>query len=233
MTGIDTAALAERYRRVLDDIADATNAAGRDAAEVTTIVVTKFHPAELVRALADFGQRHVGESRLQEFTPKAASLADLDLDWHFIGQLQSKKAAKALEHAGTVHSLDRRSLLTALASSGRAADVFIQVNLTDDAARGGVLPADLPEFAEAVLAVPTLRLRGLMAVAGLEAAPRAEFARVRELRDRLLLPIAPDATALSMGMSGDYRDAIAEGATHLRIGTAITGKRPDPAYAQS
>ncbi|HWL60823.1 MAG TPA: YggS family pyridoxal phosphate-dependent enzyme [Microbacteriaceae bacterium] len=233
MTDLDSAALADRTARVLADVADAAAAAGRNAGEVTTIVVTKFHPAELVRALAELGQRHLGESRLQEFAPKAQSLRDLDLDWHFIGQLQSKKAARALEHAGTIHSLDRRSLLTALAASGRAADVFIQVNLTDDPARGGVSAADLPEFAEAVLAVPALRLRGLMAVAGLGAEPRAEFARVRELRDRLLTPIAPAATALSMGMSGDYRDAIAEGATHLRIGTAITGKRPDPAYARS
>ena len=237
MTGtqapIDEVGLADRYRRVLDDIADAARAAGREPAELTTIVVTKFHPAELVRALAALGHRDVGESRQQELGAKAAALPDLDLHWHFIGQLQSKKTAKVLEHARSIHSLDRPSLLTALEATGRAADVYIQVNLTDDPGRGGVLAPELAGLAEAVLAVPALRLRGLMAVAGLEAAPRAEFARVRELRDRVLLPIAPTATALSMGMSGDYRDAIAEGATHLRIGTAITGNRPDPAYARN
>lgn len=223
--------LEARYGEVLGEIGEAAVQAGRRPEEITTIVVTKFHPAALVRELVALGHRAFGESRQQEFLPKAEDLASLDLSWHFIGQLQSKKAGKVLEHARTIHSLDRESLLAALAASGRAADVFIQVNLTEDPARGGVLAPELPAFIEAVLDVPTLRLRGLMAVAGLDAEPRAEFARVRRLRDEILLPIAPDATALSMGMSGDFRAAIAEGATHLRIGTAITGNRPDPAYA--
>lgn len=233
VVGTDTGEpLAGRYRRVLDEISAAAKDAGRDERELTTIVVTKFHPASLVRSLVELGHRDFGESRQQEFVPKADELAPAGLNWHFIGQLQSKKAARVLERARTVHSLDRGSLLDAIASTGREAEVFIQVNLTDDPARGGVLARALPDFVEAVLAVPSLTLRGLMAVAGREAEPRAEFERVRLLRDDVLLPIAPAATSLSMGMSGDFHEAIAEGATHLRIGTAITGNRPDATYAQ-
>lgn len=217
--------LAERYESVTAEIAAAVDAVGRDPSEVTTIVVTKFHPASLVRELAELGVVHVGENRHQEAAAKAAELTDLDLQWHFIGQLQGNKAAAALEYASVVHSVDRASLVSALAKTGRSVGVFLQLNLTDDPQRGGVAPDALESLAETVLAVPTLRLRGLMAVAPLGAAPREAFAAVRAASIRLQ-SLAPQATELSMGMSGDYRDAIAEGATHLRIGTAITGNRP-------
>ncbi len=191
---------------------------------VTLIVVTKFHPASLVRELHELGVRDVGESRHQEAGPKAAALADLGLSWHFIGQLQSNKAKAVRDYASVLHSLDRPSLLTALADpQARPIDAFIQVNLTEDPGRGGVPPVELAAFAERALTTPGLRLTGLMAVAGIEAEPAREFARLRELRDQVLLPVAPEATSLSMGMSGDWRAAIREGATHLRIGTAITG----------
>ena len=203
-------------------------------AGVTLIVVTKFHPAPLVRELAALGVRDVGESRHQEAAPKAAELAGLGLRWHFIGQLQSNKAKAVRGYASVLHSLDRLSLLDALADpEAEPIEAFVQVNLTDDPARGGVAPADLAAFAERALGTPGVRLAGLMAVAGLGADPAREFARVRELRDRVLLPVAPHATGLSMGMSGDWREAIREGATHLRIGAAITGNRPDPAYART
>jgi len=200
---------------------------------VTLVVVTKFHPASLVRELHGLGVRDFGESRNQEAGPKAAELSDLDVTWHFIGQLQSNKAKAVREYARVLHSLDRASLLDALADPDAAAlDVFIQVNLTDDPGRGGVRADGLAAFADRTLATPGVRLVGLMAVAGIDQDPLREFARVRELRDRVLLPIAPEATSLSMGMSGDYREAILEGATHLRIGSAITGNRPDPAYSR-
>ena len=218
-------ALTERYAAVQDGIADAARAASRDPSEITTIVVTKFHPASLVRELAAVGVRDVGENRHQEASAKAAELSDLDLTWHFVGQLQGNKAAAALEYASVVHSVDRMSLVGALAKTGRPAGVFLQLNLTDDPQRGGVAPDLLEALAERVLEVPTLELRGLMAVAPLGAQPRAAFAAVRAASGRLQ-SIAPQATDLSMGMSGDYREAIAEGATHLRIGTAITGNRP-------
>lgn len=216
-------------------LADRLDAVRRQVPEgVTLVVVTKFHPASLVRELYDYGVRDFGESRHQEAAAKAAELTDLDLNWHFVGQLQSNKAKAVRDYASVLHSLDRPSLLGPLADDTRdPIDAFIQVNLTDDAARGGVRPDDLEAFAERALSTPGVRLVGLMAVPAIDADPAAEFARTRELRDRVLLPVAPDATSLSMGMSGDWREAIREGATHLRIGTAITGNRPDPAYART
>lgn len=212
-------------------IADAVREAGRDPADVTTIVVTKFHPASLVRELAELGVTDVGENRQQEAAEKSAELAGLDLHWHFIGQLQSKKTRGVLEFASAVHSLDRESLVTAIDRAYATepdrtpVDAFIQLNLTDDPARGGIDPHQLEPFAESILAVRGIRLRGLMAVAPLDSDPRAAFARVRELGETVRA-MAPSATALSMGMSGDFREAVLEGATHLRIGTAITGNRP-------
>jgi len=221
-------ALADRLARVRSAVADAVREAGRAEGDVTTIVVTKFHPASLVRELAALGVVDVGENRQQEASEKAAALAELDLRWHFIGQLQSKKTRAVLQFASTIHSVDRLSLVSALGSAlgpDDSIDAFVQLNLTDDAGRGGVKPADLEAFAESVLATDGIRLRGLMAVAPIDAEPRAAFARVRELGERLRT-LAPDATELSMGMSGDFREAVLEGATHLRIGTAITGIRP-------
>ena len=219
--------LADRLRSVTESVDAAIAEAGRAPDEVTTIVVTKFHPATLVRALFDLGVRQFGESRHQEASAKAAELSDLELEWHYIGQLQSKKARPARQYARVIHSLDRESLVTALSStdSVEPTDVFVQVNLTDDAGRGGVQPAALDGFVDLVLETPGIRLLGLMTVAPLGEEARPAFAELRELSDRVRLA-APDAAALSMGMSGDYREAILEGATHLRIGTAITGNRP-------
>lgn len=218
--------LAGRLARVDAEIADAARAAGRDPAELTRIVVTKFHPAELVRELAGLGVRDVGENRHQEAAAKAAELSDLALNWHFVGQLQSNKAKAVRRYARAVHSVDRVSLADALAGEAPF-DVFLELNLTGDPARGGVDPGSLPPLAEHVLTTPGLVLRGVMAVAPLGEDPRAAFARVRAASEALIR-LAPGATAISAGMSGDFREAIAEGATHLRIGTAITGKRPTP-----
>jgi PLP dependent protein len=215
--------LAERLASVTELVADAARDASRDPADITTIVVTKFHPASVVRELAALGVRDFGENRHQDAAPKAAELAQLDLRWHFVGQLQSKKARAALEYATVIHSVDRDSLVRSIDGSG--VEVFLQLNLTDDPARGGVQPEGLEALAETVLAASRVRLLGLMAVAPVDAEPRAAFARVREASERLRA-LAPDAAFLSMGMSGDYREAILEGATHLRIGTAITGNRP-------
>ena len=175
----------------------------------------------------------VGESRHQEAQGKAAELSGLDLTWHFIGQIQGKKARQVREYADVIHSLDRASLVSALAapasdSPGTPApvrDCFIQVNLTDDPARGGAQPHEIEDLAEQVLDTPGLRLLGLMAVAPREGEARRAFAAVRRLSVELQT-IAPEATRLSIGMSQDYAAAISEGATHLRIGTAITGIRP-------
>jgi pyridoxal phosphate enzyme (YggS family) len=212
---------------VRSEVDDAARSAGRDSREITTIVVTKFHPASLVRDLHALGVRDFGENRHQDAAPKAAELTELDLHWHFIGQLQSKKARAVREYASAIHSVDREALVHALRSDESSIDVFVQVALTDDDGRGGVSIPQLVPLVELVLGTPGLHLRGLMAVAPLGAEPREAFARVRRASEEIRA-LAPAATDLSMGMSGDYREAIAEGATHLRIGTAITGNRPGP-----
>jgi pyridoxal phosphate enzyme (YggS family) len=208
-------------------VADAASAAGRDIAGITTIVVTKFQPVSLVRELAALGVADVGENRHQEAQAKARELADLGLTWHFVGQLQGKKARQVRAYARVIHSVDRPSLVDALRSEETAVDCFVQVNLTDDPGRGGVAPSGLEPLVEHVIGTPGLRLLGLMAVAPLGESARPAFARVRELSERVRT-LDPAATSLSMGMSHDYREAILEGATHLRIGTAITGNRPTP-----
>ena len=217
--------LADRLAIVRASIADAATEAGREASDITTIVVTKFHPASLVAELADLGVLDIGENRHQEAQAKAAELQGLGVRWHFIGQLQSKKARQVRAYATAIHSVDRAALVDALRSGETSVDCFVQVNLTDDPGRGGVSPEALDTLVEHVLATPGLNLLGLMAVAPLGEPARPAFARVRALSARVQA-IAPTATSLSIGMSHDFREAILEGATHLRIGTAITGNRP-------
>lgn len=220
------APLAERLATVDAGIADAARAAGRDPGALTRIVVTKFHPASLVRELATLGVHDIGENRHQEAQVKAAETADLPLRWHFVGQLQSNKARAVRRYAHAIHSIDRDSLVDALADAdAQALDGFLEIDLSGEPGRGGVAPADAERLAERVLATPGLRLVGVMGVAPLGAEPRLAFALLREVSDRIRT-LAPDADRISAGMSGDYREAILEGATHLRIGTAITGKRP-------
>lgn len=225
----DAASLAARLETVQRGLADAARAAGRSPEELTLIVVTKFHPASLVRDLAALGVRDVGENRHQEAQLKSAELASLDLRWHFIGQLQTKKARQAAQYAHAIHSIDRERLVDALATAEvpEPIDAFVQINLTDDPGRGGAAPTELERIAERILETPTLRLRGVMAVAPLpeEEAAASAFARLRGYSDRLRA-LTPDASDISAGMTHDYVEAIAAGATHLRIGSAITGNRP-------
>jgi pyridoxal phosphate enzyme (YggS family) len=220
--------LAERLEEVRAGISAAAVEAGRGVEEITTIVVTKFHEASLLRELYALGVREVGENRHQEAQAKAAELADLDLGWNFIGQLQSKKAKQVRTYVHSVHSLDRASVIEALGSSdGKTIECFVELNLTDDPGRGGVADADLERITELVLATPGLELLGVMAVAPVGEEARPAFVRVREASGRMQR-LAPGARFISTGMSGDYREAILEGATHLRIGSAITGNRPTP-----
>lgn len=224
--------LSARLTAVQSAIAAAARAVSREPEELTLIVVTKFHPAELVRELASLGVRDVGENRHQEAQSKAQSLHGLDLRWHFIGQLQTKKARQAAQYAHAIHSIDRERLVDALATAelpdpGRTIEAFVQVNLTDDPGRGGAHPDDLERLAERVLETSTLTLRGVMAVAPLpkeEAAARA-FERLYGYSQRLR-SLDPSASAISAGMTHDFAEAIEAGATHLRIGSAITGNRP-------
>lgn len=225
MPDSESSRLAERYSAVRASIDDAAREASRDPGDIRLVVVTKFHPASLVRELAALGHRDFGESRHQEAGPKIAGLSDIGATWHFVGQLQSNKARQVRDYASVIHAVDRESLIAALGGQGPPVDVFLQLNLTDDPARGGATADEIPRLAERVSSTPGLSLLGLMAVAPLGSVPRAEFERVRLVSDRLRETF-PGASALSMGMSGDFEDAIREGATHLRIGTAITGIRP-------
>ncbi|MET0975225.1 MAG: YggS family pyridoxal phosphate-dependent enzyme [Leifsonia sp.] len=221
------ATLAGRLSALRTAVSDAAAEAGRSVDEITTIAVTKFQPVQLIRDLVELGVHDIGENRHQEARDKAAELAGLPIRWHFVGQLQSKKARQVRAYADVIHSVDRTAIVDALSSDESTIDCFVQVNLTADESRGGATPARLPSLVDDVLAAPGLRLLGLMAVAPLDEEPRRAFAHVRALSERIQRQ-APEATALSMGMSQDFRAAVLEGATHLRIGTIITGNRPEP-----
>lgn len=226
---------AEEVRAGLDAvrerIASACHGAGRDPGEVTLVVVTKFFPADDVRVLADLGVVHVGENRHQEAVAKAAECADLGLTWHFIGGLQSNKAAAVASYADVVESVDRVKLVRGLQRGaherGRDLDVLLQVRLDPPGSggRSGVEPGDLAALAAEVEAQGALRLRGLMAVAPLGEDPVTAFARLGRIREEFLAD-HPAATVMSAGMSGDLEAAVAAGATHVRVGSAILGPRP-------
>lgn len=217
--------LGARLDHIRARIDAACSAANRSADEITLIVVTKFHPAQLIRDLLTLGVRDIGENRHQEAQAKHDELSELDLRWHFIGQLQSKKARQVARYADVIHAIDREALVDALQPIERIIDCFVQVNLTDDPGRGGAAPADLLALTERVLETPTLRLQGVMAVAPLDEEPARAFERLHGYSEQVQ-SLSPSATSLSAGMTQDFEDAIAWGATHLRIGTAITGNRP-------
>ncbi len=223
--------LAERYRSVLANIEQSAISAGREPDAVKLIVVSKNHPASLVAELHELGQVSFGENRDQEASKKALELRELglNLDWHFVGQLQTNKVKSVLSYASTIHSIDRPSLVKELGKhlekAEKRIDGFIELNLTNDSARGGVVPSELLTLAEQVLLIERINLLGVMAVAGLGEDPAKEFDRALKLSEKLR-SIAPLATQLSMGMSEDYEMAISMGATHIRVGSAITGPRP-------
>jgi pyridoxal phosphate enzyme (YggS family) len=235
IAGVPASALEQNLAAVRERIAAAARAAGRDPADVRLIAVSKTWPAEDVRAAAALGQADFGENRAQELLGKAAAVPDLALRWHFIGQLQRNKAAAVARTGAVVHSVDRLSLAAALARAGEAAgrpvEVLLQVDLGgpagEEAARGGA-PADgIPALADAVAELAGLRLRGLMAVAPRGEEPGPAFARLAELVGRVRAD-HPAVTEISAGMSGDLEEAIAAGATLVRVGTAIFGARALP-----
>lgn len=210
-------------------VVSACASAGRDPDEITLIVVTKTYPSSDVRALVGLGVRDVGENRDQDAAPKARECRDLDLRWHFIGQLQTNKCRSVVTYADLVHSVDRLSLVTALAKAAAAVDrrldCLIQVSLDGAPGRGGALPKDLAGLARAVGEHPSLRLRGVMAVAPLGVPPLEAFAPLPDLLGEVR-ETCPDADVLSAGMSADLEAAVARGATHLRVGSAVLGSRP-------
>ena len=224
--------IAANLARVQGRISQACARSGRDPGEVTLTVVTKFFPDTDVRLLAELGVRHVGENRHQEAQAKAAQCADLGLTWHFIGGLQSNKAAAVASYSDVVESVDRAKLLAGLArgahSAGRQVDVLVQVGLDPEEAstgRSGVAPQAAAELSARVVETQGLRLRGVMAVAPLGADPLPAFKKLLEVAQQVRR-VDPTATWVSAGMSNDFEVAIAAGATHVRIGSAVLGARP-------
>jgi pyridoxal phosphate enzyme (YggS family) len=205
--------------------------AGRDPASVTLVAVSKAKPAELVRQVATAGVTDFGESYLQEALTKLDQLADQPIAWHFIGGLQSNKTRAVAQRFQWVHSIDRLSLARRLSEQrpfhAPPLNLCIQVALIPEPTKGGVLPDDLPALVAEIQRLPRVKLRGLMCVPPPQpdmAAERAVFARLRHQLETLNAA-GHGLDVLSMGMSGDFESAIAEGATHVRIGTALFGDR--------
>ena len=233
VTGVEErrAELKTRLAALQRRIGDACAAAGRDAAEVTLVAVTKTFPASDVRLLYELGVRNVGENRDQEAAPKAAECADLppDLAWHFIGQLQTNKCASVVRYASFVHSVDRLHLVRVLGrqarKAGRIVTCLVEVSLDGTEGRGGVPETEVGDIAAAVAAEEGLVLGGVMAMAPLGVPPAVAFAPLPRIAGAVRAAY-PDAVIVSAGMSGDLEDAIAAGATHVRVGTALLGGRP-------
>lgn len=226
--------LSESLAAARSRLTDALNAAGRPADAARLLAVSKTKPGDMIREAWHLGQREFGENYVQEALDKQAELAELDpIVWHFIGPLQSNKTRDVAEHFAWVHSVDREKIARRLNDQRPEEmgplDICLQVNVSHEASKSGVSLEGLPALAEAVQAMPRLRLRGLMTIPapaeGLDA-QRVPFARLREALEKLRerFPDAPLDT-LSMGMSADLEAAVLEGATLLRLGTAIFGER--------
>ncbi len=225
MVNLIAANIAANLERLRADIADEARRAGRDPATVRLMAVSKTFPPAAVREAALAGQRLFGENRVQEAEEKIPVVADPSLEWHLIGHLQSNKVNRAVELFDAIQSLDSPKLAAkvgrAAIERGKSLDVYIQINIGDEPQKYGVSADQLPEMIETVKAHPSLVLRGLMAIPPFDADPRPHFRRLRQLRDAAATPM----TELSMGMSGDWRAAVQEGSTLIRIGTAIFGRR--------
>lgn len=229
------ASLEDRLNSIHQRIDAAAKAANRSPKEIELVVVTKNHGYELALELLKLGESQFGENKDQEASLKAAQVVEnlpsgqTAPTWHFVGQLQSNKVRSMLSYSSVLHSLDRSSLLKELAKQlaktpEQTLEVFIELNLTDDPNRGGVELKELTQFTEQVLSVPQLKLLGVMGVAGLDVEPAVDLARILKASHEVQT-LSKGATFISAGMSGDFEEAIGFGATHLRIGTAITGKR--------
>ena len=226
--------LRENLSRVQERIVAATRRAGRRAEEVTLIGVSKMHPAEMIRAAWEAGLRHFGENRVQEWEGKRAGVEDLKATWHLIGHLQSNKAVRAARVFHCVDSVDDFALAQRLDKARHdlgAADrmrVLIEVRVAEEETKSGVSVAELPALAEKITMLPRLELAGLMCIPPFleeSEAVRPYFRRLREFRDELAKQLGRALPVLSMGMSHDFEVAIEEGATEVRLGTALFGKR--------
>lgn len=224
--------IGDRWREVRGRVTEACVAAGRSPDEVTIIAVSKTHPAAAIREALEAGATDFGENYAQELATKMSDLTDVAprVRWHFIGRLQSNKAKLVAGKVALVHAVDSVSLGTELAkrAGGAVQPVLISVNVAGEATKGGVTPADAPALARALAATAGLRLDGLMTMPPPSDDPEASrpaFEALATLRDQLVSELGHPLPVLSMGMSGDYEVAIACGATHVRVGTAIFGVR--------
>ena len=236
LAGVSANVVAENLARIRERIEMAARRAGRRAEEITLIGVSKTHPAEAIRAAYAGGLRDFGENRVQEWEGKRGGLGDLDAKWHLIGHLQSNKAARAAGLFHFVDSVDDFGLAQRLDrargdAGGVKLRVLLEVRVAEEETKNGVGVTELPELAERVTTLPALHLGGLMCIPPfLEDAERVRpyFRKLRELRDQLASRLGLPLPVLSMGMSHDFEVAIEEGATEVRVGTALFGPRPAP-----
>ena len=220
--------ITDHLAQIRERVARAAKHAGRAPESVTLVAVSKQQPAEKIAAAHRAGVTHFGESYVQEALPKMTALEGLPVVWHFVGKVQANKTRQIAEHFAWVHTVDRVKIAERLSEQRPAhappLNVLIQVNQAGEAQKGGVLPADVAELARATAKLPRLHVRGLMTLPPQDDTPAKWFAELAVLRTRL----AGDGIALdtlSMGMSADFAEAVAAGATHLRIGTALFGPR--------
>jgi PLP dependent protein len=232
---MDREQIASNLKQVQERVADAARRAGRRAEEITLIGVSKTLPAEAVRAAYEAGLRHFGENRVQEWEGKRGALSDLQATWHLVGHLQSNKAVRAAGLFHSVDSVDDFALAQRLdrardgQSEARKLRVLLEVRVEEEESKSGVKTEEALALAERVVALSQLELAGLMCIPPfLEDAEKARpyFHRLRELRDSLARKTGRDLPVLSMGMSNDFEVAVEEGATEVRVGTAIFGSRP-------
>ncbi|HTW24655.1 MAG TPA: YggS family pyridoxal phosphate-dependent enzyme [Candidatus Baltobacteraceae bacterium] len=229
-------AIRENLERVRERIARAAARASRATDEITLVAVSKTFPAEAVHAAYEVGLRHFGENRVQEFEGKQRKLAGLDAVWHFIGHLQRNKTRRAVQLFQRVDGVDNAALVNAMQAEAAAQEkrlpILIEVRLSDEPTKTGVAQAELQALAESVMASANLKLRGLMGVPPyFEETERTRpyFSKLREMRDALSKRLGIPLPVLSMGMSHDLEVAIEEGATEVRVGTALFGERARPA----
>jgi pyridoxal phosphate enzyme (YggS family) len=220
--------ITDHLAQIIERVARAAERANRSPRSVTIVAIGKQQPAEALISAHRFGLQHFGESYVQEALPKIAALAHLPLTWHFVGKLQTNKTRQVAETFDWVHTVDRLKIAERLNEQRQPSraplNVLIQVNQGGEAQKGGARPADVAGLARAIAALPRLKLRGLMTLPPQNGTPARWFDELAVLRAELVRDgLALDS--LSMGMSSDFEEAIAAGATHLRIGTAIFGSR--------
>ena len=227
--------LIDRYQRLTERLRQAEAHHGRTEGSVCLVAVSKTYPADNIRTIATQGQKDFGENQIQDAMTKIPVLEDIGCSWHFIGPIQSNKCRDIAFHFDWVHSVDRAKIARRLCdlrpAGTKPINIFIQLNLQNEATKSGVLPEELGALVDEVRNLPNLRLRGLMAIPAPETLfdrQRTTFARLRELLQATNREHKTNMDCLSMGMTDDLEAAVAEGATHVRVGTAIFGLRQKP-----